>query len=77
MSKDANYPRWLIPISDGSPPIAITIRSERVVPPCVFVDMKMPTRLLTSLEACQFGMALQEASKVAGQMRAKLEGRKR
>lgn len=77
MSKDKDHPRWLVPVSDGSPPIAITIRSERVVPPCVFVDMKMPTRLLTSLETVQLGMALVEASKYAGQLRAQLEGRKR
>jgi len=79
--KDTDHPRWLIPLSDGSPPIAITIRSERVVPPCVHVDFGTASgdtqRLLTSLETVQFGMALQEASKYAGQLRAKLEGRKR
>ena len=65
------HPNWFVPVDDGSDPIEITIRSERVVPPCVFVDMKMPTRLLTSLEACQLGLALQDASKYCGQLKAK------
>lgn len=57
--------------------MTITIRHERVVPPCVHIDLRMPTRLLTSLEAVQLSLALGEASKAAGRMRAKQEGRKR
>jgi hypothetical protein len=70
-------PEWLIPVDDGSEPIRVEIRSERVVPPCVFVDMRMPTRLLTAVEAVQLGMALQDASRVAAELRVKLERRKR
>jgi hypothetical protein len=70
-------PVWLIPISDGSEPIRIEIRSERVVPPCVFVDLRMPTRLLTAVEATQLGMALCEASKVAAEMWVKEERRRK
>lgn len=66
---------WLIPVDDGSEPIRIEIRSERVVPPCVWIDLKMPTRLLTPLEACQLGMALQDASREAGQLWAKARRR--
>lgn len=70
-------PEWLVPVDDGSEPIRIEIRSERVSPPCVFVDLRMPTRLLTSLETVQLGMALQDASRVAAEMRVKLERRRR
>lgn len=71
MSAAKVHPLWRVPVDDGSDPTEISIRSERVVPPCVFVDLKMPTRLLTALEATQLGMALQDAGRVAGQLGAK------
>lgn len=71
------HPQWLVPIDDGSAPVKIEIRSERVVPPCVHVEFGAPSRLLTSLEAVQLGMALQDASRVAAELRVKMERRRR
>lgn len=70
----SNSPRWSIPISDGSPPIAIEIRAN-VVPPCVHVALDDYSRLLMPMEAAQLALALAEASKEAGRLAAK--GRKR
>lgn len=64
-------PTWAVPVDDGSEPAHIEIREERVSPPCVWLDLKMPTRLLTPLEATQLGMALQEAGREAGQRAAR------
>lgn len=70
------HPQWLVPIDDGSAPVKIEIR-DQVVPPCVHVEFGAASRLLTSLEACQLGMALQEASRVAAEMRVKMQGRRK
>ncbi len=59
---------WLVAVDDGSDPARLEIRSERVVPPCVFVDLRMATRLLTPVEAAQLGQALQDAARSAAQL---------
>ncbi len=66
--KRAKAPEWLVPLDDGSDPVRIEIR-DQVVPPCVFIELRMPTRLLTPMEAAQFAHALQEASRTAAARR--------
>lgn len=66
MSKQ--LPEWLVPIA-GCPPVKIAINDQHLNPMVLVADV--PPGPMTSLECCQLGMALQEASKVAGQLRAK------
>jgi hypothetical protein len=60
-------PEWFVPLDDGSAPPKIEIR-ERVVPPCVLLNLIESKRLLTPVEATQLGMALCEAAKHAAQL---------
>lgn len=62
-------PTWAVLIDDGSEPAHIEIREERVVPPCVWLDLKMPTRLLTPMEAAQLAQALNDAAREAAARR--------
>lgn len=61
-------PQWLIPIA-GCSPVAITIDDRFANPMVQIVDV--PPGPMTSLECCQLGMALTEAIKYCGELRAK------
>jgi hypothetical protein len=66
---------WLVPIADKHATITIDDGFA-----CPAVHLEMPeTQLdvMTAMEACQLGQALQDAALVAAGMKAKLEGRKR
>lgn len=68
-------PRWFVPI--GGRDATITI-DEGLTPPAVRMELpEIPLGVMTSLEACQLGMTLQEASRVAAEMRVKQENRRR
>lgn len=69
-------PRWLVPIDDGSDPATLEVR-ETIVPPCVFLDFAMRSRVLTPREACQLGLALLDASRDAGAAATRKPRRKR
>lgn len=77
MSKQ--LPQWFVPIGTGQAVITI---DDGLYPPAVHLTMPEgpldgDAHVLTSLETVQLGMALTEASGVAGQLRAKAEARKR
>jgi hypothetical protein len=59
---------WLVPIS-GCPSVSITIDDAHLQPLVQVHDV--PPGPMTSLEAVQLGMALCEASKVCGELKAK------
>lgn len=61
---------WFVPVDDGGDPARIEIR-DRVVPPCVLLNLGSPTRLMTPVEAAQLGQALQDAGRVAAQTKSK------
>lgn len=69
-------PQWIIPI-DGSEIVGAHISiNERG---CVEIDFGDPQygRTMTPLEAAQLSLALGDASRVAGEMRAKLDARRK
>lgn len=66
--RDRRLPVWIVRVG-SSYEIAITINKIDLS-----IDIQDPTRLMGQilpLEACQLGLALQEASRVAGAARAK------
>lgn len=66
--------QWSIPMSDGAS-ATISI-DEDLCPPAVLLTIPPgaiggEARTLATLDACQLGMALQDASRVAGQLAAR------